>query len=64
MSKMHILHYLYGIPPYRGGGMIKYALDLIEAEENMGYKVSLLYPGSIYKRNSSHIKIKKEASHQ
>lgn len=60
MSNMHVLHYLYGIPPYRGGGMIKYAMDLIKEEEKLGHKVSILYPGSIYKRDSSHIKIKKE----
>lgn len=60
MNNMHILHYLYGMPPYRGGGMIKYALDLAEEEKKMGHQVSILYPGSIYKRNSNDIIIKKE----
>lgn len=63
MNSMHILHYIYGMPPYRGGGMIKYALDLIEVEEKMGHTVSIIYPGSIYKRNSRKIKIKREKNY-
>ena len=30
---MRILHYLPGLPPVRVGGMIKYALDLIETQK-------------------------------
>lgn len=43
---MKILHYLSGLPPVRGGGMIKYALDLLEAESKL-HEVILLVPGAI-----------------
>lgn len=43
---MVILHYLSGLPPVRGGGMIKYALDLVEAL-NSTDDVVMLVPGSI-----------------
>lgn len=43
---MRILHYLCGIPPVRGGGMIKYALDLMEAQGHMD-EIFLLIPGRI-----------------
>lgn len=42
---MKILHYLPGLPPVRGGGMIKYALDLIESEQKLGHEIHLLVPG-------------------
>lgn len=53
-----VLHYLYGLPPVRGGGLIKYALDLAEQEKELGKEVILLVPGAIHKRNSSHISVK------
>lgn len=40
-----ILHYLPGLPPVRGGGMIKYALDLIEGEQKSGCDTYILVPG-------------------
>lgn len=42
---MRILHYSLGIPPYARGGLTKYAIDLIEAEQKLGYQVALLWPG-------------------
>lgn len=52
-----VLHYLYGLPPVRGGGLIKYALDLAEKEKELGKEVILLAPGAIHKRNSSHVSV-------
>lgn len=43
---MKILHYLLGTPPVRGGGLVKYALDLAEAQSQED-EVLLLLPGSI-----------------
>lgn len=45
---MKILHYLLGLPPVRGGGLVKYALDLVEAESKHN-EVYLLIPGPIDK---------------
>ena len=42
---MHILHYSLGLPPYRSGGLTKYATDLMIAQVSNGDIVSLLYPG-------------------
>lgn len=42
---MKILHYALGVPPYARGGLTKYAIDLIEAEQKLGYHVALLWPG-------------------
>ncbi|NBB22835.1 glycosyltransferase [Runella sp. CRIBMP] len=42
---MNVLHYSLGLPPYRSGGLTKYATDLLEAQANNGINVSLLYPG-------------------
>lgn len=55
---MRILHYLSGLPPVRGGGMIKYALDLAE-EESKTDEVLLLLPGkiSVYKKKRSKVEI-------
>lgn len=44
---MKILHYIFGLPPLRGGGAIKYTLDLAEEQRNFGHDVSLIYPGEI-----------------
>lgn len=43
---MRILHYLFGTPPVRGGGLIKYALDLAETQSKED-DVFLLIPGPI-----------------
>lgn len=59
---MNILHYLPGLPPVRGGGMIIYALDLAE-EECKTDKVALLIPGpiSISTSRRNHVSIKKKS---
>ena len=49
---MRILHYLPGLPPVRGGGLIKYALDLMEAESEKN-DVFLLIPGAIDKKREN-----------
>lgn len=42
---MHILHYSLGLPPYRSGGLTKYATDLMVAQQANNDIVTLLYPG-------------------
>ncbi len=59
---MNILHYTLGLPPYRSGGLTRYALDLMYEQIENGDKVSLLYPGD-YKPwvNRKYIKKKRQA---
>ena len=38
---MRILHYSLGFPPYRRGGLTKYCLDLMAAQEMQGNVVAL-----------------------
>ena len=59
-----ILHYLYGIPPVRRGGLIDYALDLAEVQRKEGYTVELLVPGTIWGRNKKSVRIKKKKYQQ
>lgn len=42
---MIVLHYTLGFPPYRSGGLVKYAMDLMKAELSLGHRVVALYPG-------------------
>lgn len=42
---MHILHYTLGFSPYRSGGLVKYAKDLMQAQMRLGHLVAALYPG-------------------
>lgn len=56
---MKILHYMLGIPPVRGGGMIRYASDLMRQELLMGEDVQLLIPGVIPGNTAKNIKIYK-----
>lgn len=42
---MNILHYTLGLPPYRSGGLTKYATDLMQSQSESGDTVTLLYPG-------------------
>lgn len=42
---LKILQYMPGLPPVMGGGMIKYALDLIYGESQAGHEVIMLVPG-------------------
>lgn len=59
---MRIIHYIFGMPPLRGGGAIKYAMDLAEKQAEFEQSVSLIYPGEIRKRNEK-IVIKKNKSY-
>lgn len=56
---MRILHYMAGIPPVRGGGMIRYAIDLMRQQMRMGGDVHLMIPGVIPKDTGRAVKIKK-----
>lgn len=56
---MNILHYSLGVPPFRRGGMIKYCMDLMEAQVKVGHNVFLLWPGKL-KNFSSDIKIEEK----
>ncbi len=42
---MNILHYTLGFSPYRSGGLVKYAKDLMTAQVNLGHSVAAIYPG-------------------
>lgn len=44
---MQILHYSLGLPPYRSGGLTRYATDLMKEQVREGYQVSLIYPGGV-----------------
>lgn len=44
---MKILHYFLGFPPYRTGGLTKYAYDLMQAQVEDGNEVQALWPGEI-----------------
>lgn len=44
---MKILHYILGFPPYRSGGMTKFAIDLIKEESVKKHDVYVLWPGMI-----------------
>ncbi|MGN0482366.1 MAG: glycosyltransferase [Lachnospiraceae bacterium] len=61
---MRILHYMLGIPPVRGGGLIRYATDLMQEQQRQGENVSLLIPGRIKKRTQKRIKIKKQQEYK
>lgn len=39
----NILHYTLGLPPYRSGGLTRYATDLMLEQVTKGYNVFLLY---------------------
>lgn len=44
---MKILHYFLGFPPYRTGGLTKYAFDLAKSQVRDGQEVLALWPGKI-----------------
>lgn len=44
---MKILYYMLGFPPYRSGGLTKYAVDLAKAQVKDGHEVLSLWPGQI-----------------
>lgn len=43
---MRILHYTLGLPPFRSGGLTRYASDLME-EQTKHNEVFHLYPGKV-----------------
>lgn len=57
---MRILHYLPGLPPVLGGGMIKYALDLVEGERRLGHTVSILVPGAYTHLHRENVSVTKK----
>lgn len=44
---MRILHYFLGFPPYRSGGLTRYAFDLMRGQRENGDAVSALWPGQM-----------------
>lgn len=42
---MRILHYTLGFSPYRSGGLVKYANDLMQTQMKLGHLAVALYPG-------------------
>jgi glycosyltransferase involved in cell wall biosynthesis len=60
---MRIIHYLIGLPPLRGGGMIGYALDSAKEQQRQGNEVSLLIPGEIHGRRNPHVEIRKRRAY-
>ncbi|APX71954.1 glycosyltransferase [Companilactobacillus allii] len=44
---MIILHYTLGFPPERSGGLVKYAMDLMNEQQSSGDEVIALFPGKI-----------------
>lgn len=54
---MRIMHYVFGIPPVRTGGLIKYAIDLAEQQALSNQMVKIIYPGHFNnKREETYIK--------
>ena len=49
---MKILHYFLGFPPYRTGGLTKYAFDLAKSQAEDGNEVLALWPGRIKSYNA------------
>lgn len=56
---MKIIHYIFGLPPVRTGGLPKYALDLMGEQARMGHEVSMLVPGPIMSGEPKDVSIKK-----
>ena len=44
---LKILHYFLGFPPYRTGGLTKFAFDLAKSQVGDGHEVLALWPGQI-----------------
>lgn len=42
---MKIIHYIIGLPSFRGGGLMQYAIDLMEEEVRLGHEVIAIWPG-------------------
>lgn len=58
---MKILHYFLGFPPYRTGGLTKYAFDLAKSQVGDGHEVLAMWPGQIKSYSAKpYIKERKE----
>jgi len=60
---MNIAHYALGFPPFRRGGMVKYYIDLMKMQVQMGHKTSFLWPGQL-KDFSDNLTIKKRSNYK
>lgn len=60
---MRILHYFLGFPPYRTGGLTKYAVDLMKAQVDDGHMVYALWPGKIKIFNKETLIKKRKSIH-
>lgn len=62
-NAMKVLHYMFGIPPVRVGGLVRYATDLMKQELRIGIDVRLLIPGTIPKNGRKTTKVRKSKKH-
>lgn len=44
---MRILHYTLGFPPFRSGGLVFYAKELMDEQIKQGHEILALYPGEV-----------------
>uniref|UniRef100_N2AMF1 Uncharacterized protein n=1 Tax=Eubacterium plexicaudatum ASF492 TaxID=1235802 RepID=N2AMF1_9FIRM len=58
-NAMKVLHYMFGIPPVRVGGLVRYATDLMKQELRIGIDVRLLIPGAIPGNGRKKTKVRK-----
>lgn len=61
---MKVLHYLFGLPPVRTGGLPQYAIDLMHGEQQLGMDVSMLVPGPIQVNGEKKVRIQKRRKWQ
>lgn len=61
---MKILHYLFGLPPVRGGGLPRYALDLMKEEKKIGNDICMLVPGPMKGKQMQQVSIKQWKEYQ
>lgn len=58
---MNILHFTLGFPPFRTGGLTRYALDLMRHQVRaQGHRVTALFPGSYTLFSRSRIRPRRE----
>lgn len=56
---MKIIHYIFGLPPVRTGGLPRYALNLVNEQVRMGNEVSILIPGPIKTNYNKKVRVHK-----
>ena len=56
---MKVVHYLFGLPPVRIGGVPKYAIDLMRSQREAGFEVKMLIPGSFTSFHRDKVRIVK-----